>query len=248
MAKSIILLILFSLNAFSFSIVSDLDETIKVTGLGPRAIWNALTSKKIYLGMNTLLSELPEEKLFIVTASPRQIKKSIERLIDHHNLEVEELITRNYFSGESTFEYKYRSIQEILDKTSEKFVLIGDNTSQDEAVYRQIKKDYPQRVLAIYIRVTKSPEVKRDDVVTYFYHTIDIALGEFKARRATRGNVLNMLKDFAILRNKYDLVFPKFAYCPQAEIELLTPSVFGFSILVDQVNRQLVRHCRERKI
>lgn len=248
MAKSVILLVLFSLNAFSYSIISDLDETIKVTGHGPRAIWNALTSKKIYLGMNTLFSELNEEKLYIVTASPRQIKKNIENLIAHHELQVEELITRNYFSGENTFEYKYRAIERILKKTSEKFVFIGDNTSQDENVYRQIKKDFPDRVLAIYIRVSKSPEVKQDETVRYFYHTLDLALGEFQAKRASRGNILNMLKEFAILRTKYNLIFPKFAYCPTEESEMLTPRVFGLSLLVDQVNKQLVRHCRERNI
>ena len=242
MAKFLILLLI-SFNAFSFSIISDLDETIKITGHGPRAVYNALRSKKIYLGMNTLFSELDEDNLYVITASPNQIRRFIFKLFTHNNIDVEELITKNWFGGEGTFEYKYRSIENILESSEEQFILMGDNTSEDEAVYREIKKNYPNRILAIYIRVTKTPELSVDNEINYFYHTIDIALNEFKSKRLSNKSVLNILKDFAILKNKYELIFPKFAYCPTAEEDLLTPRVFGYSIVVDQINKELIKHC-----
>lgn len=244
MAKILVCLFI-SLNAFSFNIISDLDETIKITGHGPRAVLNALRSKKIYLGMNTLFNELEEDKLYVLTASPNQIRQIIFKLFTHNNIDVEQLITRNWFSGQSTFEYKYTEVEKILEQSSEKFILIGDNTSEDEAVYREIKKDYPNHILAIYIRKSKPASEANDGVVNYFYHTIDIALNELKSKRLSHASMLNVLKDFAILKNKYDLIFPSFAYCPITEEELLTPRVLGYSLVVDRINRDLVRHCRD---
>ena len=45
------------------------------------------------------------------------------------------------------------------------FILIGDSGQQDPAIYQKIVEDYPNRVLAVYIRNAQTTEEKRREVV-----------------------------------------------------------------------------------
>ena len=62
----------------------------------------------------------------------------------------------------SRVKYKEKSIREILDTHPQlPFILIGDSGQQDPEVYHAIVRDYPSRILAVYIRnVSQSPERK----------------------------------------------------------------------------------------
>lgn len=243
--KLISILLLFSLQSFGYSIISDLDETIKITGKGPRAIYNALKSTKIYLGMNDLFNTLDEEKLIVLTASPDQIRKPINKLFEVNNIDVNALITRDYFSGESTYEYKFTRVEKIINNSYENFILIGDNTSEDAVVYKDIMKKYPSRILAVYIRETNY-ESDRLPGINYFFHTIDIALNEMRENRLKKLDLIKLLKPFAQLKKNFKLIFPKFAYCP-TEIDLFqTTNIIGISQVVELLNTELVKRCREQ--
>jgi phosphatidate phosphatase APP1 len=242
--KLISFLLLISFHSFGFSVISDLDETIKITGKGPGAIWRALKSTKVYLAMDDFFELLDEEKLIVLTASPKQIRSRIEKLFEVNGMDVNALITRDYFSGESTYEYKYNQIVNILENSSEDFILIGDNTSQDPQVYADIKKNYPQRILDVYIRETNY-ESDRIPGIKYFFHTIDLALNEYEQRRFKRLDILKLLKPFANLQKNFKLIFPKFAYCPVEESLYTSTNVFGLSQLVERLNKELVIRCRD---
>lgn len=245
MATKLISLFLFiSFNSFGFSIISDLDETIKITGKGPRAIYNAIKSTKVYLGMNDLFEALDEDKLIVLTASPDQLRRRINKLFEVNDIDVNALITRNYFSGESTYEYKFTRVENIIKNSSENFILIGDNTSEDPVMYKDIKQKYPDRVLAIYIRETNL-ETDRIDGINYFFHTIDLALNEMNQGRLGRLDIIKLLKPFAQLQKNFKLIFPKFAHCPLEIDGFQTTNTFGLAQVVERLNTELVKRCRE---
>jgi len=245
MEKLVTLLLLLSLNSFGYSIISDLDDTIKITGKGIRAVLNGLTSEKTYIGMPQLLEEMDEKKLYVLTASPNQLRSQIYKLFRKNNMNVHQLITKSWFSGESKYDYKYRNVERIILESDENFILMGDNTSHDPHVYHEIQQKYPERVLAIYIR-DKKGEIDEIEGINYFFHTADIALNELKQKRLKRIEVLKILKSFLTLDRDFKYIFTRSSYCPVEESEFNTPSVLGISQIVDVLNKELVIRCRDR--
>ena len=52
--------------------------------------------------------------------------------------------------------YKERKISSIMDNSpGKKFILMGDDTQQDIAVYSKIAELYPENIFKIYIRKTR---------------------------------------------------------------------------------------------
>ncbi|MEO5903341.1 MAG: App1 family protein, partial [Gemmatimonadaceae bacterium] len=63
-------------------------------------------------------------------------------------------------SASRHFEHKGVAIRNIMGLyPALQFILIGDSSQHDPEIYRQIVSEFPNRILAIYIRdVTRSPE------------------------------------------------------------------------------------------
>ena len=62
------------------------------------------------------------------------------------------------FGGETKFRgghmgHKFKEIKQILEAYPNlQFVLVGDSGQEDPKIYREVVKQYPGRILAIYIR------------------------------------------------------------------------------------------------
>jgi phosphatidate phosphatase APP1 len=58
--------------------------------------------------------------------------------------------------------HKLKEIVQIMEAYPHlPFVLVGDTGQEDPAIYREVVKQYPGRVLAIYIRDVQLPERKK---------------------------------------------------------------------------------------
>jgi phosphatidate phosphatase APP1 len=73
-------------------------------------------------------------------------------------------LTPEHFFTSGHMAHKFGSIRAIMD-THENlpFILIGDSTQEDPDIYVRVAQDYPERILAIYIRdVTENEERERE--------------------------------------------------------------------------------------
>jgi hypothetical protein len=241
---------LFSIIAFFLSfqlaasvlVISDLDDTIKITEAGEP---EDFIGDKVYAGMPEFLHEVKEyaPRLFILSASPSLLRKKIESTLRKRGIRYEELILRkNIF--EDKFSYKVRKIKKILDSSSEDVLLLGDDLGKDPEVFLEIKRLYPARVLKSYIHVVNKRNIP-SGTVTY-WTSFDLALREFSSYRLDADSVERI---FERLETEADLelIFPRKADCPTLSTtwEWQTQTIFMQDAL--RLSQRLTYFCQARQ-
>ena len=243
------LLVLLSLNSVfaGITIVSDLDDTIKITNSGTqvdRAI-NALFTKHVFTGIPEFYqgAKFYADELHIVSASPTLLRGLILADLKKKNIEINSLTLKNLSSRETKLEYKVKAIQQLIENSSDDFVMIGDDVGQDPEVYDALLKHYPNRVLATYIHVITGRKIPESSVP--YYTTFDLFLREYLAGRMQKAAVE---KGVAALKDEQnmELIFPHFAQCPKTPAVWLwqAPTVFVADAL--SLTAKFNRHCLAR--
>jgi len=152
-------------------IISDFDDTLVVSNVTNKImlIYNLLFEnykqrnevKGMVEKIKTILAQNPSTRsvpFFVITGSPKQLYKSINRFLDHHDFPPRTLITKKIHgkNADSLFHqeaYKYQEIEQIILLYPHiRWVLFGDSGEKDREIYTAIAKQYPEHIEAIYIR------------------------------------------------------------------------------------------------
>ncbi len=237
-----------NLNSFALSVISDLDDTLKVTNVKNflAATRNALFSKKAFGGVPSLLEEFSTytTDLYIVTASPKFLNSPVRKFLRHNKIDTKKVVLRNLISERNKKQYKIESIKGILEATdNETFILIGDNTELDAEIYLEIKRQYPARIAQIYIRKIKDTKMSKE--VIPFYTVFDIALSEFIAGRMNEVQVYQMANPILEDSGLVDYL-PYFAFCPKMESDFRTQQFSPLNELSLQVRTKIISYCSAR--
>jgi phosphatidate phosphatase APP1 len=223
----------------AISIVSDLDDTIKITNSGREidGTINAVFTKDVFTGMPEFFeaAKLYTNELHILSASPTVLRPLIQKTLKQHQLQYRSLILRNPLRRQEMYVYKLTELRRLLENSPDDFILIGDDVGKDPEVYDEIKRSYPDRILAIYIHVIKNREVPRSAIK--YWTAFDLSLKEFMAGRMLKSWVdqsVQVLMD----ETKKKLIFPKFADCPK------TPTVWAWQLRTSYARQSmaLARH------
>lgn len=165
--------------ATKFGVISDIDDTViqsRVSNFIQAArtvmLGNART-RLPFPGVAAFYRALREgadggEKnpIFYVSSSPWNIYDVISEFMELQHIPKGPLLLRDWdinlgaLSASRHFEHKDKFIRYLLGLyPSLPFILVGDSSQQDPEIYRQIVSEFPNRILAIYIRdVSRSPE------------------------------------------------------------------------------------------
>lgn len=172
----------------TFGVISDIDDTIlqsHATHLLKMArllfLGNARTRlpfagvAAFYRALQQGVREDGYHPFFYVSSSPWNM---YDLLVDFMNLQGiprGPLFLRDYDLERKRLlpfghqEYKLERIRHILDVHANlRFLLIGDSGQEDPEIYRQVVKEYPGRILAIYIRDVSRE--RRDAQVNRLFH------------------------------------------------------------------------------
>lgn len=148
------------------SIVSDIDDTVKITDVTDR---KALLENTFLLdfraaeGMAQLYREWGSNgaALHFVSSSPWQLYSPLLEFLDEHRFPWGTLSLKQVrFRDETLFnlfkkgtETKPEAIENIFDRyPNRKFILVGDSGEQDPEVYSALMRTHPDRILKSYIR------------------------------------------------------------------------------------------------
>jgi phosphatidate phosphatase APP1 len=141
-------------------VVSDFDDTVAVTQVTDKGalLANALLkdsdTQAVVPGMADFYKCLRATKpaaFALVSGSPVQFLPRVSNFLDRHRFPPFGLYLRDL--GPSTLSgYKQPVIRRLLQQFSQPVVLVGDSGEHDPEVYAQIRKEFPGRVKAIYIR------------------------------------------------------------------------------------------------
>lgn len=242
------LCLFFSLSSHgAISVISDLDDTIKITNAGDplEATVNGVFTLTAYTGMPTVINEMDTEegKFYVLSASPAFLKPRVKELLAKNDLKADGIILRNVLRRESTLEFKTRSIRTILENSPDDFILLGDDVDKDPFVFEAIQKEFPSRITAAYIHVVKNREIPAG--ITRYYTAFDLALRESMAGRL---NADSVLKVFGVVSTgkKLKEIIPKFADCPTSPSTWDWQLETQFSQESTELSTKLISFCQTR--
>ncbi|KAI8600116.1 hypothetical protein EDD21DRAFT_306981, partial [Dissophora ornata] len=152
------------IDSEGISIISDIDDTIKETGV--------IAGTKVIL-RNTFLKDMQEVEgmadvyrawwdqgaaVHYVSNSPWQLIPSLLEFFQKYkfplgsaHLRLHDSMLKTYFATPG--ENKRRVIKEILrDFPKRKFILVGDSAEIDMEIYTDIAVEYPEQIFRIFIR------------------------------------------------------------------------------------------------
>jgi phosphatidate phosphatase APP1 len=155
----------------SFGVISDLDDTVVTTNVTNRlrmlltvALRNEYT-RMPFRGVAAFYEALRKgaggdenNPIFYVSSSPWNLYPFLTEFLRLHNIPRGPLFLKDFgnhtiFNAGDHGEHKLGNIKMILDTYPQlPFVLIGDSGEQDPEIYREIVRQYPNRIRAVYIR------------------------------------------------------------------------------------------------
>lgn len=148
------------------AIISDLDDTVIQSGVTsiPRMLSTVFfgnsRTRAPFPGVGAFyqaLTHTPEGRnpIFYVSSSPWNFFDLLWQFLDYRKIPLGPLFLRNWgmdlLKGHGG--YKHGVIKRIFDQFPDlKFILVGDSGEKDPEIYAEVVKQYPDRVLAVYIR------------------------------------------------------------------------------------------------
>lgn len=194
------------------TIISDLDDTIKITHVGDTSdmIVNGLFKEKYFAGVPEFYRSIvsPRQTFYVVSGSGEYLRKRIEDALEDNKMPKTEVILKNKGDGK-TYDYKVKKIRGIIGATAGNFILLGDDTEFDPQVLLTIKNEFPDRVIGTYIRSVRG---KKFEAPIKSYLTVyEVANYEIEAKRLDKAALPEI--EAAILSSKEKLLIPPFVSC-----------------------------------
>ncbi len=189
-----------------FGIISDIDDTIIHTGVASFFKWRVIANtifknydkrivtkgtvkfyKKLHYGQNNV----PVNPFFYVSNSPWNLFDYLSAFFRKNSFPKGPILLRDFRTPfdktpKPKVPHKRSEIVNLLNMYAEmKFVLIGDSGEKDADIYTKIAKEYPGRILAIYLRNVnhkrKEKRIKKlisafDSCPILLVHTYDDAI------------------------------------------------------------------------
>ncbi|GAA3513836.1 DUF2183 domain-containing protein [Aquimarina addita] len=176
-----------------YGIISDIDDTILHTGVASLFKWRVITNtffknfdkrlplegtvnfyKKLQSGKNSLAIN----PIFYVSNSPWNLYDYLSAFLKKNNFPKGPVLLRDFRRPFDKIpkpkkQHKQTEILNLLNLYPHlRFVLIGDSGEKDADIYTKIALEYPDRILAIYLRnIHKRKEKRIFKIINYFKTT-----------------------------------------------------------------------------
>jgi phosphatidate phosphatase APP1 len=111
--------------------------------------------------------------LVFVSGSPVQYTSRLKSFLARHGFPFGALQLRNL--GPSTLHgYKEPLLRRLMKEFPQPLVLVGDSGEHDPEIYRELRREFPNRVRAIFIRdAGRAEEAKRFEGMVLFQNVVD---------------------------------------------------------------------------
>lgn len=252
--KSALVTLLLSFNTLYAStlVVTDIDDTVKVTDVlnKKNAVYNALFSKAEFSGMSELYRtmNLPGTTFFYVSGSPKILDERIEEFLEFNKFPQKANLILKKNLKINTFDYKVEAITNLIKETNpDKIILIGDDTEYDPEVYEAISKAFPLKVASIYIRAIQDRELPKINNIKNFFSAVEIAGFEVINGNLDSSSLVKVTDSF-IKREKGAKIVINGRYCPsigRIQIEELKQTLTEQSELdsLESTQRKIMSTC-----
>ena len=147
--------------AARFGVISDVDDTILETGVQrvghmiKQTFTGSALTRTPFEGAPELYRDLEAgvNPVFYVSSSPWNLHPFLVDFLDHRAFPRGPVLLRDLLGTDEGREQKSVRLHEILDlHPTLRFVLLGDSGEHDPQIYAQLVREYPERIIAVYIR------------------------------------------------------------------------------------------------
>lgn len=248
----------FSVSAKTI-VISDIDDTIKMTGVLNNKISVSLKGifgKQAFAGMSELYNEFDRmgASIYYVSGSPQMIDGRIESfLTDREFPYPNQRFLKDKISSD-TYKFKTESIREILNQDPTiTAILIGDDTEHDPHVYHDISQEFPGRIEAIYIRAVQNAELPVNPLMKNFFSSVEIAAKELVRGKLKQTELENVVHGFVEQTNESGIQLKKF-YCPKEGRKSISDLILKFQAtghgpiveLLSRTQQKIIKSCKNR--
>lgn len=179
-------------------------------------MYRGLFRSSAFTGMSALYREMLStstipENFLVVSSSPPQIKKRIEKFLKKHQFPKARLILRDWIREPSIPRYKKLRLQEEISRSAAPIILVGDDTEHDPEVFHHLKDLFQEKIIAVYVHVVTGRKIHEGQVP--FFTAFDLACHELAAGRLTNDQVLQVGKAIVDGEKRYWII-PKFSLKP----------------------------------
>ena len=163
-----------------FGVISDIDDTIMETGATSLIKMARLTflqnvhNRIAFDGVGQWYQALKagpkgnsNNPVFYVSSSPWNLYDLLTDFMKLNEIPAGPLFLRDYGIDETKLftdshgSHKRERIEQLLrDHSDLKFILIGDSGQQDAFIYYEVARDFPERILSVFIRDAKAPQTE----------------------------------------------------------------------------------------
>ena len=167
-----------------FGVISDIDDTIVYTAANDLFKMTRIAylgnerSRRLFKGVDSFYQALQRGKedegnpIFYVSSSPWNMYDLFEKFMDINDVPNGPILLRDIeLSPENLLSFSHQGhkreqINPIFQRFPNlPFILIGDSGQKDAEIYSQIVEDYPDRILAIYIRdALPEDEARKEEI------------------------------------------------------------------------------------
>lgn len=164
-----------------YGVISDIDDTIVKTGatsllaMSRNTFFHNAYTRLPFAGVAEFYKALllgrngkRNNPFFYVSSSPWNVYDLLTDFMDLNDIPPGPLLLRDFgldadkVGSTDHMGHKLREIEQILNAYPHlPFILIGDSGQDDPAIYQEVVRKYPDRILAVYIRDVKLPEKQR---------------------------------------------------------------------------------------
>ena len=236
-------------------IVSDIDDTIKVTNVlsNMDIIINGLFSVKEFSGMSELYRQLnsADTTIYYVSGSPKLVVGQVQKFLGFNQFPQNSNLILKKLSH-STYEYKLTEIRKLIkDINPDQIILLGDDTEFDPEVYDEVSKENSGKVKSIYIRAIQNRKIPKNDLIRSFFSSVEVAGFELLNGRVSSSGFSKIASAF-INQSNFSIVSIPRRYCPtigRSQIEELKQMVTQLSEItsLEQTQNKIIANCIAQK-
>jgi hypothetical protein len=199
-------------------IISGFDDVLRQaenTGFIKAAL-KILEKDKGFTGMPELYQVISNQEdapqFTLVSAISNLFEGRIEKFLSNLQFPPNRRYLRNWLTEWSIKKFKLDKIREILKaKPNRKFIVIFDNSDASIQIAEQIKQQFPEQIVDIYLRMVASKNIPVH--LHGFYTAFDIAVNEYQLGRLPYEDVIKVGQ--AILNeNDKESIIPTYSLCP----------------------------------
>ena len=175
---------IYLLDAKGVSVISDIDDTIKVSEVHDKKALLANTFSRPFVPVpqmaqfyQQLASQEPGTTFHYVSASPWQLYPALIEFLDTYHFPLGSFHLRLFRWKDSSFfslfqspqPHKIETIEHLLQWCPQRrFILVGDSGEYDAEIYAMIARKYPERILHIFIHEVPRQNGNKLDYLAIF--------------------------------------------------------------------------------